>query len=88
MREVALAKLRCPASGEPLVPAGDELATPSGKHRYALHAGVIPLLVDALGPQWLLGLPGVGRAGLQVVGRAGKSEPGAQAVVAARQIPV
>lgn len=48
MREVALAKLRCPASGEPLVADGDELATPSGKHRYALHAGVIPLLAEEL----------------------------------------
>ena len=48
MREVALEKLRCPASGERLVQAGDELTTPSGKHRYALHAGVIPLLADEL----------------------------------------
>ena len=48
MREVALEKLRCPASGERLVPAGDELTTPSGKHRYALHGGVIPLLADEL----------------------------------------
>ena len=48
MRALALEKLRCPASGEPLAPDGDELATPSGKHRYALHAGAIPLLAEEL----------------------------------------
>jgi SAM-dependent methyltransferase len=48
VREVALEKLRCPASGERLVQDGDELTTPSGKQRYALHAGVIPLLADEL----------------------------------------
>jgi hypothetical protein len=47
VREVALGKLRCPATGERLALDGDELATPSGKQRYALHAGVIPLLADA-----------------------------------------
>jgi hypothetical protein len=46
VREVALAKLRCPASGEALDRDGDELVTPFGKHRYALHAGVIPMLAD------------------------------------------
>jgi len=46
VREVDLAKLRCPASGETLERDGDELVTPSGKHRYALHAGVIPMLAD------------------------------------------
>jgi SAM-dependent methyltransferase len=48
VREVALGKLRCPASGERLVLEGDELVTPSGKQRYALHAGAIPLLADEL----------------------------------------
>lgn len=48
MREVALEKLRCPASGERLVAEGDELVTLSGKHRYALHVGAIPLLADEL----------------------------------------
>jgi len=46
VREVDLSKLRCPASGETLARAGDELVTPSGKHRYALHAGLIPMLAD------------------------------------------
>jgi hypothetical protein len=48
VREVALAKLRRPATGERLVRGGDELATPSGKPRYALRAGAIPLLADEM----------------------------------------
>lgn len=46
MRAVILAKLRCPASGEPLVERAGELVSASGKHRYPLHAGRIPLFAE------------------------------------------
>jgi SAM-dependent methyltransferase len=46
VRALAVEKLRCPASGEPLSVEGDELVSASGKHRHALHAGRIALLGD------------------------------------------
>jgi SAM-dependent methyltransferase len=46
MQEVILGKLRCPVSGEPLEERGHELVTPSGKHRYELHADRIPLFAE------------------------------------------
>lgn len=54
MREVAVEKLRCPASGEGVALEGGELVSASGKHRYALHAGRIALLgEDSLSPDAL-----------------------------------
>jgi SAM-dependent methyltransferase len=42
-----LERLRCPASGEPLDREGDELVAASGKHRYPIHGGRIPLFAES-----------------------------------------
>jgi SAM-dependent methyltransferase len=47
LSEATLARLRCPATGEPLRREGDELVSHSGKHRYPIHAGRIPLFAEA-----------------------------------------
>jgi SAM-dependent methyltransferase len=45
--ERMLAKLRCPETGEILRREGDELVTHSGKHRYPIHGGQIPLFAES-----------------------------------------
>jgi SAM-dependent methyltransferase len=49
VRDALIASLRCPESGEPLERRGSALVTPSGKRRYELHAGAIPLLCEEPG---------------------------------------
>jgi len=44
--DALLARLRCPESGEPLRREGDDLVTPSGKQRYPVHGGRIPLFAE------------------------------------------
>jgi SAM-dependent methyltransferase len=46
VREVTLSKLRCPVSGERLGLEQEGLVSRSGKHRYELHAGCIPLFAE------------------------------------------
>lgn len=46
MNESFLRKLRCPVSGEPLALEQDALVSASGKNRYEIHAGSIPLFAD------------------------------------------
>jgi len=71
VRALAVEKLRCPVSGEPLALEGGELVSASGRQRHALHAGRIARLAgdvlsrdarwqrdhyDALAPVYLANL--------------------------------
>jgi SAM-dependent methyltransferase len=47
LSDALLERLRCPASGEPLRREGDELVSASGKHRYPVYGGRIPLFAEA-----------------------------------------
>lgn len=47
LSDETLARLRCPETGEALRREGDELVSVSGKQRYPLHAGRIPLFAEA-----------------------------------------
>jgi ubiquinone/menaquinone biosynthesis C-methylase UbiE len=44
--DALLERLRCPVSGEPLFLEGEQLVSESGKHRYELRAGRIPLFCE------------------------------------------
>ena len=44
--DALLERLRCPVSGESLFLEGEQLVSESGKHRYELRAGRIPLFCE------------------------------------------
>lgn len=46
LSDATVQRLRCPATGEALHREGEELVSRSGKHRYPVHAGIIPLFAE------------------------------------------